>query len=124
MAEHPNVGLVRKGYDAFAKGGMATLRDLFAENIVWHVPGNNPFSGEHKGRDAVFALFARTAELSGGTLGIELHDVLANDEHAVALVQATASRQGRQLSALDITVYHITNGKVAEARDRSLPTRR
>ncbi len=117
MAEHPNVDLLKKGYEAFAKGDMATLRELFAESIVWHVPGNSPFSGEHRGRDAVFAFFARLAELSGGTYRVEVHDFLANDEHAVALVRATASRQGRQLDGLDITVYHITNGKVAEAWD-------
>ena len=115
MPEHPNVGLVRKGYDAFAKGDMATLRELFNENVVWHAPGNNPLSGEHRGRDAVFAMFGRLAELSGGTLRIDLHDVLANDEHAVALIRATASRQGRQQDQLETAVYHISNGKVTEA---------
>jgi ketosteroid isomerase-like protein len=114
MAEHPNVGLVRKGYDAFAKGDMATLRELLSENVVWHAPGNNPLSGEHRGRDAVFAMFAQTAELSGGTLRIEVHDVLANDEHAVALFRETASRKGRQLDLLETAVYHISNGKATE----------
>ena len=40
--------------------------------------------------------------------------MLANDEHAVALMQATASRQGKQLDLRDVTVYHIRNGKVTE----------
>ena len=115
MAEHPNVGLTRKGYEAFAKGDMATLRELFSENVVWLTSGNNPLSGEHRGRDAVFAMFARSAELSGGTVRMEVHDVLANDEHAVALVRATASRQGRQLDLLEIAVYHVSNGRVTEA---------
>jgi ketosteroid isomerase-like protein len=114
MPEHPNVGLVRKGYDAFAKGDMATLRELLSEDVVWHGPGNNPLSGEYRGRDAVFAMFARTAELSGGTLRIELHDVLANDEHAVALLRETASRQGKELDLLEVTVYHVSNGKATE----------
>jgi ketosteroid isomerase-like protein len=114
MAEHPNVALVRKGYEAFAKGDIATLTELFAENVVWHVPGNMPFSGEHRGRQAVFAAFGRFAEVSGGTYRFELHDILANDEHAVALGRSTASRQGRQLSSLDIEVYHVSNGKATE----------
>ncbi len=114
MAEHPNVGLLRKGYEAFAKGDMATLTELFSEDAVWHVSGTSPISGVHRGRDAVFAAFGRMAQLSGGTLKIELHDALANDEHAVALTRASASRQGRQLDSLDTDVYHIRNGKVTE----------
>jgi ketosteroid isomerase-like protein len=114
MAEHPNVALLRKGYEAFAKGDMATLTELFSEDAVWHVPGNGPMSGVHRGRDAVFAAFAKAAQLSGGTLKIELHDALANDEHAVALTRETASRQGKQFDSLEVAVYHVRNGKVTE----------
>ena len=62
----------------------------------------------------MFAAFAKAVELSGGSLKIEVHDVLANDEHTVALTRATGSRQGRQLSSLDTDVYHMSNGKVTE----------
>ena len=114
MADHPNAELLRKGYEAFDKGDMAVLTGLFAEDVVWHLPGNNPLTGVHRGRDAVFGIFAKTAELSGGTFKIELHDVLANDEHTVALTRATGSRQGRQLNSLDTDVYHVSNGKITE----------
>ena len=114
MADHPNAALPRKGYEAFASGDMATMTDLFAEDVVWHLAGNNPLSGVHRGRDAVFAIFAKTTQLSGGTFKIELHDVLANDQHAVALTRGTASRQGKQLNSLDTDVYHMSNGKVTE----------
>ena len=114
MADHPNATLLRKGYEAFGKGDMATLTDLFSEDVVWHLPGNNQLSGVHRGRDAVFAIFAKTVELSGGSFKVELHDVLANDEHAVALTRGAASREGRQLRSLDTDVYHMSNGKVTE----------
>ena len=114
MADHPNATLLRKGYEAFGKGDMATLTDLFSEDVVWHFPGNNQLSGVHRGRDAVFAIFAKTTQLSGGTFKIDAHDVLANDEHAVALTRGTASREGKQLEAVECTVYHIKGGKVTE----------
>ena len=41
MADHPNATLLRKGYAAFGQGDMATLTDLFSEDVVWHFPGNN-----------------------------------------------------------------------------------
>ncbi len=114
MADHPNAALLRKGYEAFGKGDMATMTELFAEDVVWHLAGNNPLSGVHRGRDAVFAIFAKTTQLSGGTFKIEVHDVLANDQHAVALTRATASREGKQLNSLDADVYHVSDGKVTE----------
>ena len=114
MADHPNAALLRKGYEAFDKGDVAVLTELFAEDVVWHVAGNNPLSGEHRGKEAVFAAFAKTVGVPPLSFKIELHDVLANDEHAVALMQATASRQGKQLDLRDVTGYHIRNGKVTE----------
>lgn len=114
MADHPNADLLRKGYDAFAKGDTATLTDLFSEDVVWHLPGRNLISGEHKGRDAVFALFAKVGELSGGTFRVELHDVVANDGHTVAVTRTAGSRQGKQLDLLGTDVYHVRNGKITE----------
>ncbi len=114
MADHPNATLLRNGYEAFGKGDMATITELFSEDVVWHLPGNNQLSGVHRGRDAVFAIFAKTGQLSGGTFKIELHDVLANDEHAVALTRATASREGKTYDSLDTDVCHLSGGKVTE----------
>ena len=114
MPDHPNAALLRKGYEAFARGDIAAITDMFAEDMVWHVPGNNLISGEHKGRDAVFAVFAKTMELTGGTFKIDVHDILANDEHTVSLSRASASRQGKQLDLRGADIYHIRNGKVTE----------
>ncbi len=114
MADHPNATLLRNGYEAFSKGDMATITELFSEDVVWHLPGNNQLSGVHRGRDAVFAIFAKTTQLSGGTFKIDVHDVLANEQHAVALTRATASRQGNTFDSLDTDVYHVSGGKVTE----------
>ena len=108
------MALLRKGYEAFARGDIAAITDMFAADMVWHVPGNNLISGEHKGRDAVFAVFAKTMELTGGTFKIDLHDIVANDEHTVSLSRASASRQGKQLDLRGVDIYHIRNGKVTE----------
>ncbi len=114
MADHPDAALLRKGYEAFDSGDATALREMFAEDVVWHVAGNNRMSGEHRGKEAVFAAFAKTVEVPPLSIKIELHDVLANDEHAVALVHLTGSRQGKPLDTRDVTVYHISDGKVTE----------
>jgi ketosteroid isomerase-like protein len=112
---HPNEDLLRRGYEAFAKGDIETLGELFADDIVWHVGGRSQLAGDYRGKQEVFGLFARFAELSGGTLRIELHDALANDEHGIALQKATGEREGRTLDDNGVGVYHASGGKVTEA---------
>ena len=115
MAEHPNVELLRKGLDAFSRGDLDTVRSLWADDIVHHFPGASPIAGDHKGKDGVLAFVAKVAEMSQGTFRIsEVHDVLANDEHGVALLRFTASRKGRELAWDQANVYHLRNGKMAE----------
>jgi ketosteroid isomerase-like protein len=111
---HPNEDLVRKGYDAFAAGDMDWLNEHFADDIAWHTSGRNPLAGDHMGKQAVFELFAKSVEMTNGTFRLELHDVLANDEHGVALVVATGERNGRRLEDRQVHVLHIAGDKVTE----------
>src|SRR5438309_2047225 len=85
MAEHPNVELVRQGYEAFANGDMAWMSENLAEDVKWHTPGNNPGAGDYVGREAVIASFGRLFQATGGTLKLELHDVVGNDQHVAGL---------------------------------------
>lgn len=114
VAEHPNVELTQRGYEAFAKGDFAELSNIFADDIVWHSPGPGPLSGTYRGRDEVFGLFGRLVEESGGTFKLEVHDVLANDDHAVALTTTSMSRGGKSIQTNDANVFHIKDGKVTE----------
>jgi ketosteroid isomerase-like protein len=47
---HPNEDLLRREYDAFAREDLTSLDEIFADDIVYHVPGHNPFSGDARGR--------------------------------------------------------------------------
>jgi uncharacterized protein len=39
---HPNEELVRRGFDAFSKGDVDTLRELFDTDAVWHAGPEPP----------------------------------------------------------------------------------
>jgi ketosteroid isomerase-like protein len=116
---HPNEELVHKGFDAFSKGDLDTVRALFDPDAVRHAPGRSRLSGDHRGVDDILDYFARTMELTAGTFRVELHDVLANDEHAVALYVARGERQGRTLEDKSVLVSHIGNGKFVETWQHS-----
>ncbi len=115
MAEHPNVELMRKGYAAFAAGDMATVGELFADGIKWHMGGRNLLSGDYEGKEAAFGVLAKIMELAAGNFGMDIHDLLANDEHAVVLVTAKGQRpDGRTLEGRIVHVWHVSEGKATE----------
>ena len=107
MAEHPNVAIVRSAYQAFADADLDTLVKVIAEDATYHVTGHHAFSGDYKGRDQILGLFASLADDTGGTLALEVHDVLADDDHAVVLLRERAQRKGRTLDANEVHVYHV-----------------
>src|SRR5438270_521154 len=91
MAQHPNVALIKRGFDAFNAADMAGLAELLDENASQHMAGaNQVFSGDHHGRDNLFAMYGRLGEASGGTFRAELEHVWANDDTAVAVYRDVA----------------------------------
>jgi ketosteroid isomerase-like protein len=114
VTEHPNVARLKDGYTAFAKGDFAALNDLFAEDVLWHEGGRNQLAGEYRGREAVYGFFGKLMEVTEGSFHLDLHAVLADDEHGVALVVTTASRGGRSITVNDAHVFHLRDGKVVE----------
>src|SRR5919108_4931514 len=106
--------VIRKGFDAFARGDLEFLRnEVFTEDTVWHVGGRNLLSGDYRGQE-MFDWFGRLFQETGGTFRIQLHDVTTSDQHAVALTEATGERGGRRLEgAKGIQVHHFAGGKIS-----------
>jgi ketosteroid isomerase-like protein len=113
MGDHPNAVALRKGYAAFAAGDMETVAALFADDIAWHQAGNSPLAGDVAGKDAVFGIFGQLVELTGGTFGQEIHDLLANDDHAVVMVEQWWE-QPHQFRGNGVHVWHMKDGIAIE----------
>jgi len=111
---HPNEDTARKAYVAFAEGDMATLSALMADDLTWNVPGDNSISGTYRGKEEVFGFLGTVAGETGGSMALDIHDVLANDDHAVALVRNTASRGGDVLDQRFVHVMHLADGAITE----------
>jgi ketosteroid isomerase-like protein len=112
---HPNEDLVREIFAAFGRGDLDALRSRYmAEDACFHYPGRGLLAGDHEGVAKVLEISGRAFELSGGTFRLEIHDVLANDEHAVALFTARGERAGRRLEDRTAEVFRIRDGKAAE----------
>jgi ketosteroid isomerase-like protein len=112
---HPNEALTREALAAFQRGDMDAIQAYLAPNIVWHVPGRGQLAGDFTGVGEVLGFFGKTMELSNGTFRLEVHDVLANDEHAAVLSTITAEREGRSLHSNGVQILHIQDGRAVES---------
>jgi ketosteroid isomerase-like protein len=114
--EHPNVTLVREGFEAFARGDISWMDEHLADDIVWHVGGNSKWAGAYEGKANVLDFFGRQTQAMGGQQpSVEVHDILGNDDHVVVLGSAVAT--GPDGSTADwkyVQVFHIKDGKTTE----------
>ena len=114
--EHPNVTLVKEGFDALEKGDMSWFDQHTADDVVWHVGGNSKWAGTYEGKAKVMDLFGRQMQAMGGPPQAEIHDVLANDDHVVVMGSAKASgKDGSSAEWKYVNVFHIKDGKTTEA---------
>lgn len=111
---HPNEDVIRSYVTAFAVGDLDAAKSYLADSIVYHVGGSHSLAGEYRGKELVVEFFKQRSDRTGGTFKVVPHDLLANDEHGVALSSVTAERNGKHFAWDVVTVYHVANGKVTE----------
>ena len=119
MSEHPNATLARRLFDAFEQRDIATVNEIIAEDAVWRFPGRTgALAGEHRGREAILRFLGSVGVLTGGTFHLDLHDITASDDHAVALFTGAGTRSdGRALSNPTALVMTVHDGRIAELQE-------
>jgi ketosteroid isomerase-like protein len=100
VEEHPNVQGIRDALAAYNRGDLESMRSFIAEDVLWHVGGNHPLSGDYRGRDAVFDYYAKVRDLTGGTMKLEPLDILANDQHGGIFMRVSGQRDGKTLDVV------------------------
>ncbi len=114
MDEHPNGALMRGLFESFASGDVAAMEAAFDEDLTWHAPGTNRFSGQFRGRTAAMERLGQMRE-AGISTRFDVHDVVANDEHAVALAHLHLEvADGRRYDQPQVAVAHIQGGRIHE----------
>ena len=110
MADHPNAAKIRAtAAEAERTGDMSSAFDGVDDDIVWHEIGRDE---PIRGKQALMERFSGMPE--GASIKTETHDVLANDEHAIQLVTATATMGDQELVYRTAEIYHMKDGKITE----------
>jgi uncharacterized protein len=110
-----NAAVVRSLFDAFARKDGLPLRELFAADATWTVPGEGIMAGTVAGRDEIIRFLGRLPRETSGTYGSSLIDILASDERAAALYRAFGERNGRSIDIEQVLLFRIENGLICEA---------
>src|SRR2546423_5441765 len=112
---HPNADALRAAFDAQTREDWSAVRNAFDDDVVFHVAGTNQFSGTYRGKEDVFQLFERRNESTGSTVELDIHSIVADHEHAIALITMRAQREGKRAEWRTAGIYHMRGGKIAEA---------
>jgi ketosteroid isomerase-like protein len=115
LSTDQQIQLVREGFDEFKRGDLKAVGERFTDDAVWHGSGTTMFGGDHRGRQAILQNAMNYGQ-SYENLSMEVHDVVGNDNHIVALVNSAVTRNGKSFSSHDVYVFHVTDdGKISEA---------
>jgi ketosteroid isomerase-like protein len=107
VEEHPNAVLVRRSLEALNSGDMQSLVSLLDDDVEWHEIGRaEPIRGKAALAER-FGSSLRDAQFTG-----VIHDVVANDNHTIALVETTATRGDRSLTYRTAEITQVRDGKV------------
>ena len=111
---HPNEEIARGVTEALSNRDMDAFFGYQTDDVVLHFPGRGPMAGDYRGREGMGQLFQQQMQILDSPPAIEIHDVLANDDHAVVLNTVRASRGGQTTEQRQVVVMHFKDGKVAE----------
>jgi ketosteroid isomerase-like protein len=118
MGANENAAVLRRAYEAFNKGDIDTLVELFDESIQWHLPGRSSMAKDYQGRDATLAYFGLIGQETGGTFRAELQHLLTDDDdHVVGIQRSTGERNGKRLDVGNCIVFQVKDGRVTDGRE-------
>jgi ketosteroid isomerase-like protein len=108
MGDHPNAARYRATYNAFASGDLEAFRGMLAQDVVWNEIGGGIMHGAE-------AVAKSMSGLAGLEIEISLHDAVANDDHAIGLVDVHVTAGDKDIRYRTAEIHHVdADGKVTE----------
>lgn len=103
MSDNSNAARYREFAANLAAGSTDGAADLIADDVEWFGVGSDT---PVRGRDAVLEQFGFVSDYA---MDIQVHDVIANDGHLIALLNVTATKDGDVLTYRTAEVHHLNN---------------
>ena len=108
---------VMEAYNSLASGDINRIKQYWADDMVWQVPGHNELSGWYYSLDEFLAFMGKVGELSDHSFNMQpvAGKVLVTGDYSVDLTRNRGHRKGQPHKTMDIEVAHVLrwgNGKV------------
>jgi hypothetical protein len=103
--------IVRRYAEAWAGGDLATVLDLYADDVVFHYFGDSPLAGDHVGKPAALEAMAAATVRTDRTL-LEVVDVLGGSSLAALVVTEAVGPD--QAPIRRVLVYRCADDRLAE----------
>jgi ketosteroid isomerase-like protein len=97
----------------YSGGEMDAVRALLAEEIEWHVPGENAIAGDYHGVEEVVDYFHRRRALASNMLRLHPGEILVGAIHVAVLTDGTATLGGAEHRWSTVGLYRLRGQQIA-----------
>jgi ketosteroid isomerase-like protein len=106
---------VQNYLEAAKRQDIPAMLSLFADDLVYSVPGNHALAGETHGKSAAVEYFGKLMEMTGGTYGITgIVDWLVSDHRLALIANEKMSRDGKSVAWTRIILFTFRGELVSE----------
>jgi uncharacterized protein len=113
----PSPGVVlRLGLQAVERQDWDAVRAVCAEDVVWHLPGRGPLSGEVHGPDEVVELFVTMQGATAQDQPARVVTVLEGPAHAALVQSNEVLGHGGGTTVTMVTLASVRDGRITELR--------
>lgn len=109
--KHPNALLLEKMYADFEKGDLKSMLDACSDSVTFQIAGKSKLAGKYNKTTFATEFATKLMEMSGGTIKIQVHDILASDQHAVVLASDKLTRNGNVVEYRTAHIWRFEGGK-------------
>lgn len=109
VAAQENIAIVKQFFKYYEKHDVVGLREIFAPDIEWNVPGHHPLAGVKKGVEEVIAYYV---QLQKANFKAEVIVLEGNEDHVIDCHRGWAKVGDHKLDMNWVLLYTIENGKI------------
>lgn len=115
MEPNTRLAVVRRYFEALSAKDFGSVADILADDIVWHQPGANRFSGTRRGGADVGEMIGAMMTVSAGTFELALTSApMVNGALVAAPVHFTATRDAATMDLDGIDMMRVEDERIAE----------
>ena len=99
---------------AAARGDFDAAFGMFADDIVFRIPGSSAWAGEHRGREAAMRYIDHARAIGTG-VSVHVIDALTSEDRFCLLVEERFTRDGAEDVVIRrANVYRVEGDRIAE----------